>query len=689
MADVQQQNSQVVFSFASEVPYLRQSDVGDYYEILKCQPQYVDTSRLEDGACQLLLDHDWQRSIGVCKKYWFADKKLYASIKFSRSNFAQGIKRDVLDEIRKNVSIGYIVKDYKVVEAIDGIKTIEVTDWQPYQLTICSVPADPTVGFQRSLEDTTNEAEGKETQMKNAKNNKTDSTELAEQRKLEVEEKETNVELENKDLAGEDLESKSEETTEVEEKAREVEKEEQQKELCPECGKPAEQCQCEKACGDKEQKACGEEKPEEKQEQKQLEPTAEDLRAALEQSLKADAEEIKSLGEIVNDPEAAHKFVAEHRTLDQFKNYLKNKNSEKSKNSIQDENKMEKKYFSVSKLITAMNDNKVNADDYEFQVNEENKRALRVDSAKAIVLRKEDLVFNAQARAFSGTVAGVGYPNGGDTLIQTQYRPDLYAGNLRPQLTLDKTGYFGVESADGRPLEWPVCTGGIQAGIVDLDGNLPDADMGWKTVKLQGKKIGAITQIPYSLLTQSAPKADEKIENDLVKALYQVRDTMAFTGRGYNPDPTSGYYEPVGILNTTGVNTVSTSAFTWKDMLEAENKIREANVFSDNLAFVMNGETYVELCSTAKNAGNNGYVYGFICEDDKIKNFPVYVNNAIPSGTIILGDFNELVVCDFEGLQIIPDPYTGLENQRIRIAGWMQVDCTVQRPEAFTIITKS
>jgi len=55
--------------------------------------------------------------------------------------------------------------------------------------------------------------------MKHAKNNKTDSTELAEQKSLEVEE--TDIDLENKDLAGEDLESKSKEATEVEEETEE------------------------------------------------------------------------------------------------------------------------------------------------------------------------------------------------------------------------------------------------------------------------------------------------------------------------------------------------------------------------------------------------------------------------------------------------------------------------------------
>ena len=686
-ADVQQQNSQIVFSFATQTPYLRQSEAGSYYEILKCQPQYVDDSRLKDDGCQLLLDHNWERTVGVIKNYWFENGKLYASCKFSKSQFAQGIKRDVLDLIRRNVSIGYIVKDYKVVDAIDGIKTVEVTNWEPYEVSIVSVPADINAGYLRSLDDNTIEGDGKEPQMKNAKNNKVDSTELAEQ--AVVEEKKTDVDLENKDLAGEDLESKSKEATEVEEETKE-------KELCPECNKPLDQCECEKDCGgDKEKKECsGEVEPEQKEcgemkpEEKALEPTKEQIAEALKKQFEAEAEEIKSLGEIVGDVEAAEKFVAEKRSLNQFKTYLKTKNSDKSKNSIQDNTKMEKRYFSVSKLIDAINTNKVDADSYEFKTNEENKRSLGVGEQRAIVLTKEDLKYNACMRAygdgFNGTVSGLGTANGGDTLIQFQYRPDMYAENLRPQLTLEKTGYYDAVSPDGRPLEWPVCTSGINAGIVDLDGNLPSADMTWKNVRLQGKKIGAIAYIPYSLLTQSAPQADAKIESDLIRSLYQVRDQLAFNGKGV----TSTSFEPLGILNAD-TNTVSTSAFTWADFVDAEVKIRESNDFSENLAWVMSPATYGELRATAKNAGNNGYVYGFICEDEKIGRYPVYCNPAIPDNKVILGNFNELVVCDFQGLEIFADPYTGLANNQVRIAGWMQIDMTLQRPKSFTVITKS
>lgn len=658
------ENKQLVFSVADEIPYMRHDDTfGDYYEVLEISEDAIDTTRLVKNM-PFLKDHDHSAQLGAVKKFWLQDKKLYVSVRFSRSKFAQSIKQDIIDLIRQNTSIGYYVNQFQRTGEIDGIPVLRAVSWTPYECSSVSVPASVFVGYNRSLE-----VKQKGQEM-NAQNNKTDSVKLAEQ--VDLVEKKADVELENKDLDGKNLEEKSIEATETEEEKVE----ETKAEVCPKCGK--EPCQCEKTCG------------EDKLEEKSLEITKDAIAAALKQQFEAEAVEIRSLGELTGEQDSAEEFITQKRSLDQFKQYLKNKNSEKSQNSIQDTKKMEKRYFSVSKLIAAINDNKIDTDSYEYQTNEQNKRSLGIDNQRSISLKAEDLKYNAMCRAygdgFHGTTAGSGVANGGDTLIQFDYRPGMYAGNLRPQLTLDKTGYFDVSSPNGRPIEWPVCTSGINAGIVDLDGNLPSGDMTWKTVKLQGKKIGAITQIPYSLLTQSAPKADEKIEEDLVKALYQVRDTMAFTGRGYSAE--GGYYEPVGILNNTECNQL-TAAFTWKTMLDAENLIREANIFSDNLAFVMNGKTYVELCTTGKLPAASGFVYGFICENDKIKNFPVYVNNAIPDNKIILGDFNELVVCDFEGLEILADPYTGLANNQVRVAGWMQVDCTLQRPKAFTVITKA
>ncbi|MCH9690993.1 MAG: phage major capsid protein, partial [Gammaproteobacteria bacterium] len=58
---------------------------------------------------------------------------------------------DVVDGILRNVSIGYINHEM-MLESRDGeIETYRVIDWEPYEISVIAVPADPTVGVGRSL----------------------------------------------------------------------------------------------------------------------------------------------------------------------------------------------------------------------------------------------------------------------------------------------------------------------------------------------------------------------------------------------------------------------------------------------------------------------------------------------------------------------------------------------------------
>lgn len=669
--DVDKDNNQVVMSFASQTPYLRQSELGQYYEILKCQPQYVDTSRLDDGACQLLLDHNWERTVGVCKNYWFADKKLYATCKFSRSQFAQGIKRDILDDIRRNVSIGYIVNDYKVVDAIDGIRTIEVTNWTPYQLTICSVPADPTVGYKRTLDDSaTEEVDRKDTQMKHAKNNKDASIELDGQKELEVEEKETNVDLEDKNLDVEDLEGKSEEATEVEEETKENDVtevvEDQQKEICSQCGKDP--CECEKECGGEkpEEKECGEAP---KQEEKQLEVTPTPVEQILYEDI---AKEIRSLGQLSKEVEVAKQFIAQKKSLDDFKSYLKNKDSEKSKNSIQDENKMEKKYFSIVHAIrNAGNLNKGDlSQDYETQVINENKRNLNINDAD-IVLTTNELY----GRALGPTTGK------GAELIGTDYLPQEFVPFDRPQLTIDKVGSYSIPS-NGNPISFAQCVSGTTAYMATIDGELSGVDMDFVLKTLTPHKAGCTVPVPYSLLLEGRPDVDSMVQADIVNALYQKRDEQVWAG-----NPTVNATDVAGIESLTGINIITgysiASGEAWGAMLSAVGAIRKKNIFSENISFVMNTDTYVTLKQTVKNKDN--CIAGFIIDDDdKIGKYPVYVNNAVSANTVLVGCGEYIAVSDFKGIGLIVDPYYYSTKQALRITAWASFDMVLRNLGAWT-----
>lgn len=136
----------VELCFATETPYERYWGV----EILDCTQASVRTQRLKQG-CNLIMDHDTRDVVGVVESYSFgADKAIRAVVRFGKSARAQEIFTDVADGIRKNVSVGYLIHKAILESETEGVGTYRVTDWEPFEVTLTSVPADINAGVGRS-----------------------------------------------------------------------------------------------------------------------------------------------------------------------------------------------------------------------------------------------------------------------------------------------------------------------------------------------------------------------------------------------------------------------------------------------------------------------------------------------------------------------------------------------------------
>lgn len=124
-------------------------------EVLDHSESAVDLTRLRNGAPLLLQHNGWSGQIGVVDDAWLGDdRRLRARIRFSRSERAEEIWQDVIDGIRRNISVGYIPLEMVLERSDEGLDHYRVTRWEPYEVSSVSVPADPTVGVGRSHEAT-------------------------------------------------------------------------------------------------------------------------------------------------------------------------------------------------------------------------------------------------------------------------------------------------------------------------------------------------------------------------------------------------------------------------------------------------------------------------------------------------------------------------------------------------------
>lgn len=137
------------------VPFSSETPVEvwrDEFEVLSHDSASVQMEFLGSGSAPLLYEHNRNNQIGVVEKAWIdpSEKRGWVKLRFSKNRFATEIFNDVTDGIRKNISVGYRVKDYETTERSDGTLLITVKSWMPYEVSIVSVPADTGVGVGRS-----------------------------------------------------------------------------------------------------------------------------------------------------------------------------------------------------------------------------------------------------------------------------------------------------------------------------------------------------------------------------------------------------------------------------------------------------------------------------------------------------------------------------------------------------------
>ena len=130
-------------SFSSETPVARQ--YGD--EVLSHAAGAVDLSRLNDSA-PLLFNHNPDQLLGVVDSARVVGSKGRATVRWGTSPEAAAKRQDVAIGVLRNVSVGYQINEMDQDE--DG--NYVARNWTPVEISLVSVPSDPTVGIGRSLE---------------------------------------------------------------------------------------------------------------------------------------------------------------------------------------------------------------------------------------------------------------------------------------------------------------------------------------------------------------------------------------------------------------------------------------------------------------------------------------------------------------------------------------------------------
>ena len=246
---------------------------------------------------------------------------------------------------------------------------------------------------------------------------------------------------------------------------------------------------------------------------------------------------------------------------------------------------------------------------------------------------------------------------------------------------------LGVRYLDGLQGNFGVVKGGAAtASWYSEEAAAATQKIGYGLATMSPKRLQAIAGYTYDLLAQTSLAADTLIYNELVNSVAAALDAAIFNGTG-----TSG--QPTGIRNADGVNTVAIGtnggAMTYANLVKMETEVAAQNGLFGRLAYVTNSKVYGAMKTIPQ---VSGYPV-FLAADGKANGYDIMVSNAIPSNltkgsasacsSMIFGNFEEVLVGGWAGLNLIIDPFKAKEKGVVEVSVGSYHDVLVRRPKCF------
>ena len=195
------------------------------------------------------------------------------------------------------------------------------------------------------------------------------------------------------------------------------------------------------------------------------------------------------------------------------------------------------------------------------------------------------------------------------------------------------------------------------------------------------------------LLRQTSLDVEANLLSKITDAHADLLEKAAINGSGSNGEPT-------GILNTSGIGSVAMGtnggAIDWKHIVALETEVNSKNANRGRMAYLSNAKVNGALKVTEMATGTARFLLSN--EAPKTLNgYPFDWTNLVPStltkGTaaskcsaLIFGNFQDLYIGQWGGIDIVVDPYTGARNGEIIITLNAWNDVKVVEPKSFAAI---
>lgn len=612
----------VELSFSSEVEVLRWFGV----EVLDHAPGAVDLSRLQNKA-PLLWNHDLDDQRGVVESASIdADRKGRAVVRLSRSPEGEKLLQDMADHITTKVSVGYRVHGMRWTEERGDVDVYLVTAWEPYEISMVSVPADDTVGIGR----------GAEIPREEPRDIPQDNERISNTTALASTDQSMNIKI-VRNAAGDLVRAEVDADGNIVKVLETLEK-----------------------AGADTQAA----------------------RSAGTDTERARVRAITELGKNYDATELAMDFIGSGKTAEEFqRSLLDHVVKKRGTTPLADQERKaeiglsdnEVRRYSLMKVVRALTSphDPAAQKDAAFEIECSRAAATAYKKEARGILIPQDVLgraFNAGGAANTPTGSTTGA-----TLVQNEMLAGSFIEMLRNRTTAMRlaTVMGGLVGTIDIPKQVGGATGYWIGEGEDASEGVPSIGQ----ISAAPKTVAAYTDITRRLMMQSTPDAEGIVRRDLLNALAQTIDRAAYYGSGTGN-------EPRGIKNYTGLNAVDFASQwpTFAELVQMESEVAADNADVNSMGYVGNARFRGHCKTTTKfGAGTSGTIWE---QGGTVNGYRAEITNQVANGDTFFGNFADFVIAMWGGLDMTVDPYSLSKSGGLRIVVFQDVDFMLRRVES-------
>ena len=190
--------------------------------------------------------------------------------------------------------------------------------------------------------------------------------------------------------------------------------------------------------------------------------------------------------------------------------------------------------------------------------------------------------------------------------------------------------------------------------------------------ELSPKRLCCYIDVSKQFLIQDSASANATLQQDIVNAISEkLQKTILGAGAG-------SAKQPAGIFN----GATPTTATTFADICKIEGAVDDANV-GGNRAYIVSNKAKAGLRNMAKSAKSTQLVM----ENGEIDGTPVYATSSVEGTNFAYGDFSNLVIAQWGGVDMIVDSISQSTSGCVRLVINAYFDAVVVRPEAIAFGT--